>query len=55
MNEWPLTGTGHCAVIVRFVGDSRTPKRSASRHDRMFKSHIVEQPLNRSALRIGAT
>ena len=36
------------------VSAGRSVGRSTRRHDRMFKSHIVDQPLNRSALRIGA-
>lgn len=55
MNEESIIG-GRTFIIERPICQRLQPVGCLTGgHERMFKSHIVEQPLNRSALRIGAT
>lgn len=51
VNRWPLSGNRYEVGYGRYVG---AIGYSIGRHDRMIQAHIVEQPLYRGALRIGA-
>lgn len=53
MNGMPLSAGYTQGANDGYVGGCR--QCSSGRHDGMLKSHIVEEPLDRGALRVGTT